>query len=60
MPRSHRLPLEPEQTLLVRFRSGRAVGYDKYDEKCLPQSAMPNHVRFPVDAGTMVVFDNAI
>ena len=60
VPGSHRLPEGPEQTLHVRFRSGRNVGYNVYDEKCLPQSAMPNHVRFPVDAGTMVIFDNAI
>ena len=60
VPRSHRLPPGPEKALLVRFRSGRNVGYDVYDETCLPQSAMPNHVRFPVEAGTMVMFDNAI
>ena len=60
VPGSHRLPEGPEQTLNVRFRSGRNIGYDIYDEKCPPQSAMPNHVRFPVEAGTMVMFDNAI
>ena len=60
VPGSHRLPEGPERTLQCRFRSGRNVGYDIYDETCLPQNAMPNNVRFPVEAGTMVIFDNAI
>ena len=49
---SHRLPFGPEQTLGVKFRSGRNIGYDVFADSDLPQACMPNAVRFAVPAGS--------
>ena len=56
---SHRLPFGPEQTLGVKFRSGRNIGYDVFADSDLPQACMPNAVRFAVPAGSTVMFVSA-
>ena len=52
-PRTHRLDHGPLETLGRSYQSSMTLDAE------LPQSAMPNHVRFASDAGDALIFDMA-